>query len=116
MESFAGADLHKRVTQLAVLRDGQSPSQFRFSNDPKTVHGVLKKLPTGTKIAVEATGSWWWFVEKQGNWDRGQETLGKQPSTAKFFARRQLQVVEELHWPLVRSDEALLIFVYIKPS
>jgi hypothetical protein len=27
MESFAGADLHKRVTQLAVLRDGQPPSQ-----------------------------------------------------------------------------------------
>ena len=64
MESFAGADLHKRVTQLAVLRDGQPPSQFRFSNDPNTVHGVLKKLPRGTKIAVEATGCWWWFVEK----------------------------------------------------
>src|SRR5262249_34719344 len=54
MESFAGADLHKRVTQLAVLREGQPPSQFRFTNDPQTVHGVLKKLPRGTKIAVEA--------------------------------------------------------------
>ena len=64
MESFAGADLHKRVTQLAVLREGQPPSQFRFPNDPNTVHRVLKKLPTGTKIAVEATGTWWWFVEK----------------------------------------------------
>jgi hypothetical protein len=42
MEIFAGADLHKRVTQLAVLREGQPPSQFRFANDPKTVHGVLK--------------------------------------------------------------------------
>jgi len=31
----------------------------------KTVHGVLRKLPRGTKIAVEATGSWWWFVEKE---------------------------------------------------
>jgi len=59
MESFAGADLHKRVTQLAVLRDGQPPSQFRFPNDPKTVQAVLRKLPRGTKIAVEATGSWW---------------------------------------------------------
>src|SRR5215510_4953655 len=45
MENFAGADLHKRVTQLAILRDGQPPSQFRFPNDPKTVHGVLRKLP-----------------------------------------------------------------------
>ena len=64
MESFAGADLHKRVTQLAVLREGQPPSQFRFPNDAKTVDRVLKRLPAGTKIAVEATGSWWWFVEK----------------------------------------------------
>jgi hypothetical protein len=62
MECFAGADLHKRVTQLAVLGDGQSPSQFRFPNDPKTVHGVLKKLPRGTKIAVAATGTWWWSL------------------------------------------------------
>ena len=50
MESFAGADLHKRVTQLAVLREGQPPSQFRFPNDPKTVH-----LSIG--IGVSASGS-----------------------------------------------------------
>jgi hypothetical protein len=42
---------------LAVLRDGQPPSQFRFLNDAPTVDGVLKKLPKGTKIAVEATDS-----------------------------------------------------------
>src|SRR5262245_40324620 len=64
MESFAGADLHKRVTQLAVLRDGQAASQFRFANDTRTVDGVLKRFPPGTKVAVETTGSWWWFVEK----------------------------------------------------
>ncbi|MGE5305356.1 MAG: hypothetical protein ACM3TN_18765 [Alphaproteobacteria bacterium] len=52
MESFAGADLHKRVTQLAMLREGQPPSQFRFPNDARTVKGVLKRLPAGTKIAV----------------------------------------------------------------
>ena len=43
MESFAGADLHKRVTQLAVLRDGQPPSQFRFPNDPNTVQAVCTR-------------------------------------------------------------------------
>lgn len=41
---------------MVVLRDGQPPSQFRFLNDAQTVDGVLKKLPKGTKIAVEATG------------------------------------------------------------
>jgi hypothetical protein len=35
MESFAEADLHKRVTPLAVLRDGQPPSQFRFESSYK---------------------------------------------------------------------------------
>ncbi len=71
MESFAGADLHKRVTQLAVLREGQPTSQFRFANDPKTVDGVLKKLPRGTKIAVEATGSWVVCREGKGVGTRG---------------------------------------------
>jgi len=56
MESFAGADPHKRVTQLAVLRDGQPPSQFRFPNDPKTVHAVLKKTPQGHKDSGRGHG------------------------------------------------------------
>jgi transposase len=89
MESFAGADLHKRVTQLAVLRDGQPPSQFRFANDPKTVHGVLKKLPRGTKIAVEATGSWWWFVEKAR--ELGHEVSLSHPKQTKAIAHARLK-------------------------
>jgi len=88
MESFAGADLHKRVTQLAVLRDGQPPSQFRFPNDPKTVHGVLKKLPRGTQIAVEATGSWWWFVEKAR--ELGHEVCLSHPKQTKAIAHHSV--------------------------
>jgi transposase len=89
MESFAGADLHKRVTQLAVLRDGQPPSQFRFPNDPKTVHGVLKRLPRGTKIALEATGSWWWFVEKARA--MGYEVCLSHPKQTKAIAHARLK-------------------------
>jgi transposase len=89
MESFAGADLHKRVTQLAVLREGQPPSQFRFANDPQTVHGVLKKLPRGTKIAVEATGSWWWFVEKAR--ELGHEVSLSHPKQTKAIAHARLK-------------------------
>ena len=63
MESFVGIDLHKYVSQLAVLRENKSPSQLRFANDVVTVEQVLKKLPEGSKIAVEAMGSWWWLVE-----------------------------------------------------
>jgi hypothetical protein len=64
MEHYAGADLHKRVTQLALLREGKPPAQFRFRNEKDKVEKALKGLPSGTKIAVEATGTWWWFVEQ----------------------------------------------------
>ncbi len=66
MEYFAGADLHKKVTQLGLLRKGKPPSQFRFSNEPHTVEKVLSKLRFGTKIAVEATSTWWWFCPSVG--------------------------------------------------
>ena len=89
MESFAGGDLHKRVTQLAVLRDGRPPSQFRFGNDPRSVDGVLKKLPKGTKIAVEATGSWWWFIEKARA--LGHEVCLSHPKQTKAIAHARLK-------------------------
>jgi transposase len=57
MESFVGVDLHKRVSQLAALREPKPASQLRFANDTVTVEKVLKKLPPGSKIALEATGS-----------------------------------------------------------
>ena len=63
MENFVGVDLHKRVSQLAALREPKPATQLRFSNDAVTVEKVLKELPQGSKIAIEATGSWWWFVE-----------------------------------------------------
>jgi hypothetical protein len=37
MEHFVGIDLHKYVSQLAVLRESRAPSQLRFANDVVTV-------------------------------------------------------------------------------
>ena len=68
---------------------GSRPSQFRFPNDPNTVHGVLKKLPRGTKIAVEATGSWWWFVEKAR--ELGHEVCLSHPKQTKAIAHARLK-------------------------
>ena len=64
MENFAGAYLHKKMTQLGLLRRGKPPSQYRFRNDPHTVQKVLSRLPSETKIAVDAASTWCWFVEK----------------------------------------------------
>ena len=68
---------------------GSRPSQFGFPNDPNTVHGVLKKLPRGTKIAVEATGSWWWFVEKAR--ELGHEVCLSHPKQTKAIAHARLK-------------------------
>ncbi len=59
MENYAGADLHKKVTQLAVLRERKPPSQYRFSNDPHTVEEILKRLPSGERPARPRI---WWGV------------------------------------------------------
>src|SRR5215467_10091351 len=52
MEHVAGADVPKRVTQLALLRDGQPPSQARFANDRAAVERALTRLPASTTIAA----------------------------------------------------------------
>ncbi len=89
MENFAGADLHKKVTQLGLLREGKPPSQYRFPNDPHTVEKVLSRLPSGTKIAVEATSTWWWFVEKVR--ELGHEVFLSHPKQTKAIASARLK-------------------------
>lgn len=89
MENFAGVDLHKRVSQLAVLRKERAPSQLRFPNELTTVEGILQKLPAGTKIALEATGSWWWFVEKARA--LGHEIYLSHPKQTKAIASARLK-------------------------
>jgi hypothetical protein len=64
MESFAGADLHKRVTQLASSQRRAAALTVSFFQRSEDRSRNFEKTPRGTKIAVEATGSWWWFVEK----------------------------------------------------
>lgn len=89
MENFAGVDLHKRVSQLALLRNGKEPSQVRFPNDLARVKGVLRRLPAHTKIALEATGSWWWFVEKARS--LGHEVYLSHPKQTKAIASARLK-------------------------
>lgn len=89
MKHHAGVDLHKRVTQLGVLRERKAPSQYRFTNEPCTVERILKKLPRGTQMALEATGSWWWFVEKARG--MGHEVHLSYPKQTKAIASAKLK-------------------------
>jgi transposase len=89
MENFAGVDLHKRVSQLAVLRKEKAPLQLRFPNELATVEGILRRLPARTHIALEATGSWWWFVEKARS--MGHEVCLSHPKQTKAIASARLK-------------------------
>jgi transposase len=114
MEHFVGIDLHKYVSQLAVLRESRSPSQLRFANDVVTVEGVLNKLPKGSKIALEAMGSWWWLVELAQK--TGHEVFLSHPKQTKAIASARLKsdkVDALMLAKLLRAD--LLPTVWIPP-
>ena len=90
MEHFVGIDLHKYVSQLAVLRESKPASQLRVANDVVTVERVLKKLPKGSKIALEAMGSWWWMVELAQK--TGHEVFLSHPKQTKAIAFGAVEV------------------------
>ena len=115
MENFVGVDLHKRVSQLAALREPNATSQLRFANDVVTVEKVLKKLPQGSKIAFEATGSWWWFVDLVQT--VGHEVVMSHPKQTKAIASARLKsdkVDALMLAKLLKAD--LLPTVWIPPA
>ena len=105
MEHFVGIDLHKYVSQLAVLRESRSPSQLRFANDVVTVERVLKKLPKGSTIALEAMGSWWWMVELAQK--TGHKVFLSHPKQTKAIASARLKS-DKVDALMLAKDHALL--------
>ena len=115
MEHFVGIDLHKYVSQIAVLRESRSPSQLRLANDVVAVERVLKKLPKGSKIALEAMGSWWWMVELAQK--TGHEVFLSHPKQTKAIASARLKsdkVDALMLAKLLKAD--LLPTVWIPPE
>jgi transposase len=80
-----------------------------------TVERVLRKLPKGSKIALEAMGSWWWLVElAQRN---GHEVFLSHPKQTKAIASARLKsdkVDALMLAKLLKAD--LLPTVWIPPE
>ncbi len=67
-----GVDVHRRVSQVALLTaDGELP-QHRLENEPSQVRRFLEGIPAPAPVALEASGTWWWLVDLL-------ESLGHQP-------------------------------------
>ena len=65
-------DLHKRHSQVATLDQWGEMRELRIEHDgdSRTMEKFLGGLEAGSRIAIEATGSWWWVVdlaEKHGH-------------------------------------------------
>jgi hypothetical protein len=67
-----GVDLHKRMSQIAVLTANGELTQHRLLNDLAHLEPFFAQLPTPSPIAIEASGTWWWLVDLL-------ERLGHQP-------------------------------------
>ena len=67
-----GVDLHKRVSQIAVLTGEGTLTQHRLENDPARMEQFFATLGSPARVAIEASGTWWWLVDLL-------ERLGHQP-------------------------------------
>ena len=67
-----GIDLHKHVSQIARLEESGELNQTRLNNDRAQIMRYFQAIPRPAKVAIEASGTWWWIVDLL-------EELGHQP-------------------------------------
>lgn len=61
---YVGVDYHKKYSIATKMDEkGNILEQIRLKNDPDTLTKYAGTLPEGSKIALEATGSWYYFYE-----------------------------------------------------
>jgi transposase len=65
MKHFIGCDMHKKYSVFVTMDEqGRTQAPVRVANDSLELGAYLKKLPAGTPVAVEASGGWYWFVDR----------------------------------------------------
>ena len=65
---YIGVDYHKKYSIATKMdEEGNILEQVKLNNDPETLLKYFDNLPAGSKIALEATGSWYYFYELLGS-------------------------------------------------
>jgi hypothetical protein len=65
-----GVDFHKNYSFITEMdTDGVVKSQQKIDNDRTILKGYLSKLPSDTKIVLEATCNWYYFYELAEEYD-----------------------------------------------
>ena len=61
---FVGIDYHKRYLVATTLaKNGKEIKQEKVTTDRESLEDFIKGLPARSKIAMEATGDWYYFYE-----------------------------------------------------
>jgi transposase len=110
-----GVDLHKRMSQIAVLTADGELTQHRLPNDPARLEPFFAQLPTPSPIAIEASGTWWWLVDLLER--LGHQPVLSHPKETKAIASARLKndkVDAQRLALLLRGD--LLPTVWIPPA
>lgn len=65
MAKYIGCDRHKTFAVFRSMDEhGKLDSPVRVANDRLELAAYLRTLPPGAPVAVEAGGSWYWFVDQ----------------------------------------------------
>lgn len=60
-----GCDAHKHYSLFAV-RDGRGKvlDRVRVNHERGAIEGFLSRFPSGTPVALETVGNWYWIVDE----------------------------------------------------
>lgn len=63
MQHYIGCDAHRKYSVfVSVDSNGKASPPERVEHDGKEFRRYLEKLPTGSPVAVEASGGWYWLM------------------------------------------------------
>ena len=81
MKQYIGCDLHRDYSVFASVDEtGRITGPWRVDNEREGLRAFLRRFPSGTQIAVEETGSWYWMIDEL-------EGAGSQPMLADSYVR-----------------------------
>ena len=65
MKKYIGCDMHKKYSVFVTMDEqGRLSEPRRVTNDSLELDSYLKTLEEETPVAVEASGGWYWFVDR----------------------------------------------------
>jgi transposase len=86
MEQFIGCDAHKKFSVFASIDEkGEYGRTIRVGHDREVFRKYLQELPSGTQIALETSGCYYWIVDEM-------EAAGHRPRLAHALtAKRRME-------------------------